>query len=209
MTGARPIRLLLVDDHVMLRQGIAAIVEPETDMQVVGEAENGAEAIEAFGRLRPDVTLMDLQMRVMSGLDAIAGIREQSPQARILVLTTYSGDVQAVRALKAGAYGYLLKSSLIDELLAAIRAVHAGRRYIPADIAQEIAIHSAEDPLSPREIAILEQVATGKANKLVAWELSVSEETVKAHLRTIFLKLGVADRTQAVTTALKRGIIRL
>ena len=209
MTVTRPIRLLLVDDHVMLRQGIAAIVEPEEDMQVVGEAENGAEAIEAFGRLRPDVTLMDLQMRVMSGLDAIAGIREQSPQARILVLTTYSGDVQAVRALKAGAYGYLLKSSLIDELLAAIRAVHAGRRYIPADIAQEIAIHSAEDPLSPREIAILEQVATGKANKLVAWELSVSEETVKAHLRTIFLKLGVADRTQAVTTALKRGIIRL
>lgn len=203
------IRILIVDDHVMLRQGIAAIIEPEQDMIVVGEAENGAEAIEAFGRLRPDVTLMDLQMPVMSGLEAIAGIREQSPQARIVVLTTYSGDVQAVRALKAGACGYMLKSSLIDELLAAIRAVRAGRRYIPADIAQEIAIHAAEDQLSPREIAILEQVATGKANKLVAWELSVSEETVKAHLRTIFLKLGVADRTQAVTTALKRGIISL
>lgn len=193
----------------MLREGIAAIVEPEADIEVVGEAENGAEAVDLHRKLRPDATLMDLQMPVMSGLEAIAAIRAESPNARLVVLTTYSGDVQAVRALKAGACGYLLKSSLIDELLTAIRSVHAGRRYVPAEVAQEIAIHAAEEPLSPREIAILEQVATGKANKLVAWELSVSEETVKAHLRTIFIKLGVADRTQAVTTALRRGIITL
>jgi DNA-binding NarL/FixJ family response regulator len=205
----RPIRLLVVDDHVMLREGIAAIVQPEADMEVVGEGEHGAEAVELHRKLRPDVTLMDLQMPVMSGLDAIAAIRAESPNARLVVLTTYSGDVQAVRALKAGACGYLLKSSLIDELLTAIRSVHAGRRYVPAEVAQEIAIHAAEEPLSPREIAILEQVATGKANKLVAWELSISEETVKAHLRTIFIKLGVTDRTQAVTTALRRGIITL
>lgn len=205
----QPIRILIVDDHVMLRQGIAAIVENEFDIEVVGEAVNGAEAVEAFRRLRPDVTLMDLQMPVMPGIEAIARIRSEVPNARIIVLTTYEGDVQAVRALKAGAWAYLLKSSLIDELLNTIRAVHAGRRYIPAEIAQEIAIHSAEEQLSDREIAILEQVAAGKANKLVAWELSVSEETVKAHMRTIFQKLGVNDRTQAVTTALRRGIINL
>ncbi|WP_197410119.1 MULTISPECIES: response regulator transcription factor [unclassified Sphingopyxis] len=209
MKPDHPTRLLIVDDHVMLREGIAAIVAPEADMHVVGEAENGAEAVELHRKLRPDLTLMDLQMPVMSGLEAITAIRSESPNARLVVLTTYSGDVQAVRALKAGACGYLLKSSLIDELLTAIRSVHAGRRYVPADVAQEIAIHAAEEPLSPREIAILEQVATGKANKLVAWELSVSEETVKAHLRTIFIKLGVTDRTQAVTTALRRGIITL
>ena len=208
MTGTS-IRILIVDDHVMLRQGIMAIVEPEADMVIVGEAANGAEAVEAHRQLRPEVTLMDLQLPVMTGIEAITTIRAQSPGARIVVLTTYSGDVQAVRALKAGASGYLLKSTLIDELLTAIRAVHAGRRYIPADVAQEIAMHAAEEQLSLREIAVLEQVARGKANKLVAWELSVSEETVKAHLRAIFLKLGVSDRTEAVTTALKRGIISL
>jgi len=145
----------------------------------------------------------------MTGLDAIRQIRASAPNARVVVLTTYEGDVQAVRALKAGACGYLLKSSLIDELLDTVRGVHAGRRYVPADIAQEIAIHSAEEPLSQREITTLELVAAGKANKVIAWELSLSEETVKAHLRSVFSKLGVGDRTQAVTTALRRGIISL
>lgn len=203
------IRILIADDHVVLREGITAIIECERDLEIVGEAANGAEAVEAYTRLRPDITLMDLQMPVMGGLEAITRIRGDSPKARIIVLTTYEGDVQAVRALKAGACGYLLKSSLINELLTAIRAVHAGRRYIPAEIAQEIAIHAAEEPLSQRELAILELVAAGKANKTIAWELNVSDETVKAHLRNVFSKLGVNDRTQAVTTALKRGMIAL
>jgi DNA-binding NarL/FixJ family response regulator len=204
-----PIRILIVDDHLLLREGIAAIVSGEADLEIVGEATNGREGVEAFSRLRPDVTLMDLQMPVMTGLDAIRQIRASAPNARVVVLTTYEGDVQAVRALKAGACGYLLKSSLIDELLDTVRGVHAGRRYVPADIAQEIAIHSAEEPLSQREITTLELVAAGKANKVIAWELSLSEETVKAHLRSVFSKLGVGDRTQAVTTALRRGIISL
>lgn len=204
-----PIRIMTVDDHVMLREGIAAIVDAEPDMTIVGEASNGAEAIDAFHRLRPDITLMDLQMPVMSGIDAITAIRVEAPNAKIIVLTTYEGDVQAVRALKAGAWGFLLKSSLIDELLATIRAVHGGRRYVPADVAQEIAIHSAEESLTAKEIAVLELVASGRANKLIAFKLVISEETVKAHLRNIFSKLNVSDRTQAVTTALKRGIISL
>ena len=205
----KAIRVLIADDHPMLREGVAAIIGGESDMQIVGEASNGAEAVEAFHRLRPDVTLMDLQMPVMDGLESIAAIKAEAPNARIIVLTTYAGDVQALRALRAGASAYLLKSSLLDELLNTVRAVHAGRRYVPPDIAQEIAIHAAEEPLSQREIAILELVAAGKANKLIAWELAVSEETVKAHLRSVFGKLGVNDRTQAVTTALRRGIIQL
>ena len=205
----RPIRSLTVDDHIMLREGIAAIVDAEPDMEIVGDAANGAEGIEAFRRLRPDVTLMDLQMPVMTGFEAISAIKAESPSARIVVLTTYEGDVQAVRALKAGACAYLLKSSLLDELLTTIRAVHAGRRYVPAGIAQEIAIHAAQEPLSPREVSILELVAAGKANKSIAFEMAVSEETVKAHLKNIFSKLGVNDRTQAVTTGLRRGIITL
>ncbi|GAA0733597.1 response regulator transcription factor [Sphingomonas trueperi] len=199
----------MADDHVLLRQGIAGIVAPEPDLEIVGEAANGAEAVAAFERMRPDITLMDLQMPILPGIEAISRIRDLAPNARIIVLTTYPGDVQAVKALKAGAYGYLLKSSLIDELLTAIRTVHGGRRFIPADVAQEIALHSAEEPLSDREVEILTLVSAGKANKLVAHELRVSEQTVKAHLRTIFQKLGVSDRTQAVTTALRRGIINL
>lgn len=205
----RPIRILTVDDHIMLREGIAAIVDAEPDMEIVGDAANGAEGIEAFRKLRPDVTLMDLQMPVMTGFEAISAIKAEAPSARIVVLTTYEGDVQAVRALKAGACAYLLKSSLLDELLTTIRAVHAGRRYVPAGIAQEIAIHAAQEPLSPREVSILELVAAGKANKSIAFEMAVSEETVKAHLKNIFAKLGVNDRTQAVTTGLRRGIITL
>ena len=205
----RPIRILTVDDHAVLRDGIAALVAQEPDMLLVGEAANGAEAVEEFRRLRPDVTLMDLQMPGMSGIDAITAICAEAPKARIIVLTTYEGDAQAVRALKAGASAYLLKSSLRKELLEAIRLVHSGRRYVPAEIAQDIAIHAAQEPLTERETTILRMVAEGRANKVIAWELSLSEDTVKAHLRSIFSKLDVSDRTQAVTLALRRGIISL
>jgi len=209
MTGANRIRLLVVDDHAVLRDGIAAIIAPEPDMVLVGEATNGIEAVEAFHTQRPDVTLMDLQMPVKGGIEAIEAIRATAPAARIVVLTTYEGDVLAVRALKAGACAYLLKSSLRKELLNTIRIVHAGRRYVPPEIAQEIAIHAAEEPLTSRELSILVRVAEGKANKVIAWELSLSEDTVKAHLRNIYSKLDVNDRVQAVTTALRRGIISL
>jgi len=209
MTSANRIRLLTVDDHAVLRDGIAAIIAPEPDMVLVGEATNGAEAVEAFHNLRPDVTLMDLQMPIKGGIETIEEIRAVAPAARIVVLTTYEGDALAVRALKAGACAYLLKSSLRKELLNTIRIVHAGRRYVPAEIAQEIAVHAAEEPLTSRELSILQRVAEGKANKMIAWELSLSEDTVKAHLRNIYSKLDVNDRVQAVTTALRRGIISL
>jgi DNA-binding NarL/FixJ family response regulator len=207
--ATRPIRIMTVDDHPALRDGIASIVEHEPDMTLVAEAANGAEAVAAYVRIRPDVTLMDLQMPQMGGLEAIAQIREQAPAARIIVLTTYEGDVQAVRALKAGAASYLLKSALRRELLDAIRAVHMGRRYLPAGIAQDIAIHAADETLTTREVAILRLVAEGKANKIIAWELSISDDTVKAHLRSIFAKLDVNDRTHAVTAAFRRGAIEL
>jgi DNA-binding NarL/FixJ family response regulator len=209
MTTSSGIRILIVDDHLVLREGVASILEGEAGMELVGTAANGAEAIETFRKLRPDVTLLDLQMPVMGGLEALVEIRKQAPDARVIVLTTYEGDAQAVRALKAGAFGYLLKGSLRKELIDAIRAVHGGRRYVLAEVAQEIAIHSAEEPLSDREIAVLEQVAAGKPNKVIAAEFSLSEDTVKAHLRNIFSKLDVNDRTQAVTVALRRGIISL
>ena len=207
--GEHSIRILVVDDHAALREGVASMVASESDIVTAGEAANGAEAIEKFQALRPDVTLLDLQMPVMGGLEALARIREKSPNARIIVLTTYEGDVQAVRALKAGASGYLLKSSLRKQLIDAIRKVHAGRRYILPEVAEEIAIHAAEETLSDREVAVLQLVASGRANKVIAHELSLSEDTIKAHLRNIFSKLEVADRTQAVTTALRRGIITL
>jgi DNA-binding NarL/FixJ family response regulator len=203
------IRILAVDDHPALLQGIAAIVDMEDDMLLVGEASNGAEAIERYAALKPDVVLMDMQMPRMNGLDAIAAIREQSRNARIIVLTTYPGDVQAARAIKMGAAAYLLKSTLRTELLGAIREVHAGRRHLSAEIAQEIALHAGDDPLTEREIGILLLVAEGKANKVIAWNLSISEDTVKTHMRSIFAKLGVDDRTHAVTEALRRGIMTL
>ena len=203
------IRILTVDDHPLLREGIAAILGMQPDMQLVGEAEDGAQAIKIFRELRPDVTLMDLQMPILNGVETIARIRKDFPDARIIVLTTYAGDVQALRAMRAGAAGYLLKGALRRDLLDTIRAVHGGRRYLSPEIAQQIALHSSEDSLSGREIDVLRLVAIGKANKEIAGELSVSEDTVKAHLKSIFAKLNVGDRTQAVTLALKRGIIEL
>lgn len=208
-SAAAAIRILIVDDHPVLREGVAAILETQADMMVVGEAGDGAQAVARFRELRPDVTLMDLQMPGMDGVEAIKAIRSECPDARILVLTTYEGDVQAVRALKAGATGYLLKSSLRTEMLNAIYDVHRGRRHIYRVVADEIASHVTHEQVSQREVAILELIAIGMANKQIACKLGVAEETVKAHLKTIFTKLDVADRTHAVTVAVKRGIIKL
>jgi DNA-binding NarL/FixJ family response regulator len=206
---ATPIRVMVVDDHPMLREGIAAVLGAQADMQLVAEATNGREALESFRTHRPDVTLMDLQMPELGGIDAIIAIRREFPAARIAVLTTYSGDVQALRAFKAGASGYLLKSMLRKELLDTIRTLHAGRRRIPPEIAAEIAEHAIDDALSEREIDVLRRVAEGKSNKAIGTELSIGEETVKAHMKSILAKLGANDRTHAVTIALKRGIIEV
>jgi DNA-binding NarL/FixJ family response regulator len=209
MSAKSPIRILIVDDHPILREGIAAVLASETDMALVAEAGNGRDAVEQFRAHRPDVTLMDLQMPVMNGTDAILAIRKDFPDARIIVLTTYSGDAQAVRALKAGASGYLLKNMLRKELVETIRSVHGGRKRIPPEIAVEMAEHHTDDALTEREIEVLRQVAAGNANKMVADHLAISEETVKAHMRSILSKLGANDRTHAVTIALKRGIIEI
>lgn len=209
MATVNAIRILTVDDHPVLREGIAAILGNEEDMVLVAEAGNGREAIEQFRNYRPDITLMDLQMPLMSGCDAIIAIRKEFPGARIIVLTTYSGDAQADRALKAGAYGYLLKSMLRKELIETIRTVHSGKKKVPPEIAVEIAEHHADDALTEREIDVLRQVASGNANKRIADNLDISEETVKAHMRKILSKLGANDRTHAVSIALKRGIIEI
>lgn len=203
------IRVLSVDDHPLLREGIAVLIDTQSDMQLIGEAANGREALEQFRKHHPDITLMDLQMPEMSGIDAIGAIRGEFPDARIIVLTTYSGDFQVSRALKAGARGYLLKDMLRQELLETIRAVHAGQKRLSAEAAAEIAEHAADDVLTSREIEVLRLIANGNANKEVARKLSLTEETVKGHLKNIFAKLSVNDRTHAVTVGLKRGIISL
>jgi DNA-binding NarL/FixJ family response regulator len=198
-----------VDDHPLLREGIAAFIGNQSDMQLVGEAANGREALEQFRKHHPDITLMDLQMPEMSGIDAISAIRGEFPGARIIVLTTHAGDFQVSRALKAGARGYLLKAKLRQELLETIRAVHAGGKRLSAEIAAEIAEHATDDVLTPREIDVLRLIASGNANKEIAGKLSLTEETVKGHVKNILGKLGVNDRTHAVTIGLKRGIIDL
>ena len=204
-----PIRILLADDHPFLRDGVSGLVGDQPDMELVGEASNGHEAIAQFRKHRPDITLLDLQMPEMNGMDVMLAIRREFPGARIIVLTTYTGDAQILRALKAGAQAYLLKSVLRRELLDTIRAVHAGQRRIPNEVAAQLAEHAADDALTLREIEVLRLIAAGKANKLVASDLSITEETVKAHVKSILSKLGANDRTHAVTIALKRGIIEI
>jgi len=203
----KAIKVLAVDDHPLLREGIAAVLNGEQDIELVAEAVNGREAIELFRQHRPDITLMDLQMPDMNGIETIIAIRSEFPNARFVVLTTYQGDVQAVRALKAGASGYLLKSMLRKDLLDTIRVVHAGRRRIPPEIATELADHIAEDTLTDREIEVLRRVANGNSNKIIGSQLNVSEATIKGHLKSILSKLGANDRTHAVTIAIRRGFI--
>jgi DNA-binding NarL/FixJ family response regulator len=203
------IRILAVDDHPVFRQGIAGLIEGQTDMTLVGEASNGREAIQQFRAQRPDVTLMDLQMPEMNGIDAIIAIRNEFPQARIVVLTTYTGDIQVLRALKAGAQGYLLKNLLHKELLETIRAVHAGKKALSPEASHEIATHATDDTLTPAEVAVLRLIAAGNANKQISSQLSISEETVKSRVKNILSKLGANDRTHAAMIGLKRGIIEL
>jgi DNA-binding NarL/FixJ family response regulator len=210
VTGSgNPIRVLAVDDHSVFRQGIASLLEDQPDMDLIAEASNGREAIQKFRAYHPDVTLMDLQMNEMNGLDATIAIRNEFPEARIVVLTTYSGDVQVLRALKAGAQGYLLKSLLHRELLETIRAVHAGKKALSPEASHELAQHATDDALTPGEIAALRLIAAGNANKQIASQLSISEETVKSRVKNILSKLGANDRTHAAMIGLKRGIIEL
>ena len=202
-----PIRILAVDDHPLMRQGIAGLVAGQADMKLVGEASNGREAIQQFREHRPDVTLMDLQMPEMNGVDAIIAIRGEFPEARIIVLTTYAGDVQVLRALKAGARAYLLKNTLHKELLDTIRAVHAGKKTISPEVSFQLAEHATDDALTPAEMRVLRLIAAGNANKEIAAQLSISEETVKGQVKNILSKLGANDRTHAAMIGIKRGII--
>ncbi|MDE1156634.1 MAG: response regulator transcription factor [Acidobacteriaceae bacterium] len=204
-----PIRVMAVDDHPVFREGIGAMLATQEDMKMVAEASTGREAVELFALHKPDVTLMDLRLPDMSGLEAIAQIRQRFPLARMIVLTTYKGDVQALRAIKAGAFSYMLKTMLRMHLLDTIRAVHGGQKRIPPEIASEMAEHAADDALTPRETEVLKQAAGGNANKVIADKLSISEDTVKAHMKSILSKLGANDRTHAVTIAMRRGFLDL
>src|SRR5271157_619229 len=207
--GDSRIRILTVDDHPIVRQGIAGLVGVQPDMILVGEASNGREAVQQFRMHHPDITLMDLQMPEMNGLDALVAIRNESPEARIIVLTTYAGDVQILRALKAGARAYLLKSTLHKELLDTIRAVHAGKKTMSPEVSYQLAEHATDDALTPGEVAVLRLIAAGNANKQIADQLSITEETVKGRVKNILSKLGANDRTHAAMIGIKRGIIEL
>jgi len=207
--ASEPIRILTVDDHPVLRDGVAALIATQPDMTLIAEASTGREAIEQFRKHRPDVVLMDLQMPDLGGIEAMIAIREESSNARFIVLTTYKGDVQLLRAIRAGARGYLLKSMLRSELIDTIRAVQAGQKRIPAELATELADHAADDELTVREIEVLRSIAAGNSNKMIADKLSVTEETIKGHVKNVLSKLGANDRTHAVTIAVKRGIIDL
>ena len=210
MSDASPrIRILAVDDHALVREGIAVLVETQPDMTLVGEASTGREAIQQFRTHRPDITLMDLQMPEMNGVDAIVAIRGEFPDAKMIVLTTYQGDVQILRALKAGAQGYLLKNAFHKELIETIRAVHAGKKALSSEASYEIAEHATDDALTPAETNVLRLIAAGNANKQIADQLSITEETVKSRVKNILSKLGANDRTHAAMIGIKRGIIEL
>jgi len=207
--GSAQIRILAVDDHALAREGIAVLVGTQPDMTLVAEASNGREAIQQFRTHRPDITLMDLQMPEMNGIDAMVAIRGEFPEAKVIVLTTYKGDVQILRAMKAGAKGYLLKTTLHKELVETIRAIHAGKKALSPEASCEIAEHATDDALTPAEVAVLRLIAAGNANKQIADQLSITEETVKSRVKNILSKLGANDRTHAAMIGVKRGIIEL